>query len=312
MCPIQYRSDGPGDGTPAFMPFARFEHIVHQFPHLEHLHLQGMGEPMLHPQFFDMIEFASLGGVRVTTNTNLTVLNPRRAELCCTSGLDTLHVSIDAATAETYARIRVGSRLDRVARNFAFLQAARERCGGQRPALKIVMVIMRQNLPELPKLVRMAAQWGCSTVSAQHLCHDFHESTLPTQYRSMRAFIAAQTLVTEDPNLVAEYFREAREVADQLDIELRLPQIEVRGHPPGTPGRKRCDWPWTGAYVSYQGYSMPCCMISTPDRMNFGNVAGQPVTEVWNSPPYEAFREQLSSDEPPELCRSCSIYKGVF
>lgn len=312
MCPIQHRTDGPSNGAPAFMPFERFQEIVEQFPRLEHLHLQGMGEPMLHPRFFDMVEYAVNRGVRVTTNSNLTVLSPRRAEQCVACGLDVLHVSIDAASPEVYARIRVGSRLERVERNFGFLREARERAGANQPTLKIVMVVMRQNLAELPKLVRMAAGWGCAAVSAQHLCHDFGESTLPAQYRSMREFINAQTLATEDPRRVEKDFDEARKAAAEAGIELRLPGIEPRSHPADTPGRKRCDWPWTGAYVSYQGHSMPCCMISTPDRLTFGNVAERPAAEIWNSPGYDSFRTQLSSPTPPEVCRSCAVYQGIF
>ena len=88
MCPIQFRKDGP----PAFMAFDTFTWIIDQFDNLEELHLQGLGEPMMHPQFFDMVGYATRRGVRVTTNTNLTLLNPTRAERCVTSGLDTPHL----------------------------------------------------------------------------------------------------------------------------------------------------------------------------------------------------------------------------
>jgi hypothetical protein len=53
-------------------------------------------------------------------------------------------------------------------------------------------------------------------------------------------------------------------------------------------------------------------MISTPDRLNFGKITEQGVEATWNGPEYESFREQLSSDEPPEVCRSCALYRGVF
>jgi radical SAM protein with 4Fe4S-binding SPASM domain len=294
------------------MSFDLFERVVEQFPHLEHLHLQGMGEPMLHPRFFDMVEHLVGRGVRVTTNTNLTVLSPRRAARCVSSGLETIHVSIDAPSAESYARIRVGSRLERVARNFAFLKEARLNADSALPIIKIVMVVMRQNLGELPAMVQLAEHWGCSAVSVQHLCHDFHETTLPSQYRPMRDFVDEQSLIGEDAETVARHFAAAQSTADMLGIELRLPRTEVKAHPADLPGRERCDWPWRGAYVSYQGYSMPCCMISTPDRLTFGNLADRSAEQIWNSEAYNDFRNQLSSDQPPELCRSCAVYKGVF
>ena len=57
---------------------------------------------------------------------------------------------------------------------------------------------------------------------------------------------------------------------------------------------------------------MPCCMVATPDRIHFGNMAEQGVAATWDGAAYEAFRDQLASDEPPEICRSCALYHGTF
>jgi radical SAM protein with 4Fe4S-binding SPASM domain len=312
MCSIQFRQDGPPYGPPAFMSFETFTNSVDQFVGLQELHLQGLGEPMMHPRFFEMVEYAAQKGIRVTTNSNVTLLNDRRAERCVTSGLDCLYISIDAATAETYERIRVRAHFERVLGNLQRIVSARQRLGSATPRLRIVMVIMRQNLHELPDLVRMAHQLSIESIFVQHLCHDFGESSLPERYLPMRDFVQQETLLEEDPQRVEHYFGEARKVADTLGVELRLPRTRLRLHPAGTPGPKRCDWPWRGAYISYQGYSMPCCMVSTPDRINFGKLFEQGADALWNGPSYQTFRDQLSSDEPPEVCRSCSIYSGTF
>ena len=57
---------------------------------------------------------------------------------------------------------------------------------------------------------------------------------------------------------------------------------------------------------------MPCCMVATPDRINFGNMTEQGVEQTWNSAVYQDFRDQLASEQPPEVCRSCSLYSGTF
>jgi MoaA/NifB/PqqE/SkfB family radical SAM enzyme len=312
MCPIQFRRDGPPHGPPAFMPFDTFTRLIDQMPSLRHLHLQGLGEPMMHPRFADFVAYAVRRGVRVTTNSNLTLLNSDRAERCVTSGLDEISVSIDGATAATYERIRVRAHLDRVLRNLELLLKARERLGSATPTLRMVMVLMRQNLHELPDLVRLAHSYAMPSVWVQHLCHDFGEESLPAHYRPMRDFVQAQTLLEEDPERVEQYFGEARAVAQEWGVELRLPRTQARPHPPGTPGPDRCDWPWHGPYITYDGLSMPCCMIATPDRMNFGSMAEQGVEAVWDGPGYTEFRRQLASDEPPEICRSCSVYTRTF
>ena len=43
----------------------------------------------------------------------------------------------------------------------------------------MVVVAMRQNLDELPELVRLAHRLSIDSVFVQHLCHDFGEASLP-------------------------------------------------------------------------------------------------------------------------------------
>lgn len=312
MCPIQFRRDGPPFGPLAFMPFETFTSLIDQFTTLRELHLQGLGEPMMHPRFFDMIDYAAAKGVRVTTNSNLTLLNKARAERCVQSELSCLHISIDGSTAATYERIRVRGHYERVLRNLQLLEDARQQTKRFGPELHLVMVVMRQNLHELPDLVRFAHRWSMAEFFVQHLCHDFGESSLPAHYRPMRDFVQAQTLLEDDPTRIDYFFSEARQVARELGVKLRLPRTQPVQHAADTPGPERCDWPWRGAYISYDGSAMPCCMIATPDRASFGNMAVQGVEAVWNGEIANSFRRQLASEKPPEICQACSLYQGVF
>jgi MoaA/NifB/PqqE/SkfB family radical SAM enzyme len=312
MCPIQFRPDGAPGGPPAFMSFELFRRLVDGFPALAELHLQGLGEPLMHPRFFDMVRYAAARGIEVSTNTNMTLLPERRAEECVTSGLARVHVSLDGATAATYEYIRVRARFERVLRNLRRLAEAKARLGSARPEIHLVAVAMRRNLDELPALVRLAHGLGIAHLSVQHLCHDFGESSLPPQYRPMRAFVEDETLLEEDPGRVRRAFDEARSVAAALGVSLRLPNVRPRPHGSSPGGRARCDWPWRGAYVSYAGEAMPCCMVATPDRINFGSMAKDGVAGVWGNEAYAEFRRRLDSDDPPEICRSCAVYNGTF
>jgi len=223
------------------MEFETFTRIIDQFVTLEELHLQGLGEPMMHPRFFDMVEYATGKGITVSTNSNLTLLNAKRAKRCLTSGLDSISVSIDGSTAETYERIRVCAHFDRVLGNLQRLLTIREQSSSSLPHLRLVMVIMRQNLHELPDLVRLAHTWSMESIFVQHLCHDFKESSLSAQYLPMRKFINEETLLEEEPERIEYYFGAARNIAQELGIDLRLPHTRIRLHLPGTPGPQRCD-----------------------------------------------------------------------
>ncbi|MDB5073371.1 MAG: radical protein [Candidatus Eremiobacteraeota bacterium] len=306
MCPVRYR-----EVTNAYMAWDEFRGIVDQLPALAELHLQGLGEPLLHPRFFDMVEYAVARGVAVSVNTNLTLLTPAKAERAATCGLEAIYVSVDGATPETYERIRVDARFDRLERNMRRLLETLARHGSA-TRVQVTAVAMRENLHELADLVALTARWGLSTLSVQHLCHDFGESTLPARYAPMREFVADQTLVDHDPARVAHAFDAARAAAKEHGVALRLPRVTPVEHAPGTPGRSRCDWPWRGPYVAYDGTAMPCCMVATPDRASLGNVVREGVDAVWNGAAYEDFRARLDSDEPPEICKSCSVYAHVF
>ena len=312
MCPVQFRGEG-GRGQPrAFMDFAVYCRLIDQFPQLEELHLQGLGEPLLHPRFFDMVRYAAARGVRVSTNTNLTVLTEARAGECAASGLGVLHASLDGASAATFDAIRLGAHFERVLRNLRRLVQARQRLQSALPEIRLVAVVMRRNLHELPALVRLAHREGVGGLSVQHLCHDFGESSLPAQYRPMRDFVERESLLGDDPQRVERHFEAARAAARELGVALRLPNVTPRPHPPGTCGRTRCDWPWRGAYISYDGKAMPCCMVATPDRIHFGDMTQNGVAAIWNNAQYNAFRARLDSATPPEVCRSCAVYAGTF
>lgn len=308
MCAIQFRRDGPPHGPLAFLAFEDFQRLVEGFGDIDELQLQGLGEPTMHPRFFDMVAWASARGIRVSTNSNLTLWSRRRARQCVESGLAALHVSLDAATPELYERIRRGARFSKVIRNLRRVMAARAAVGSPLH-VRVVTVLMRQNIHELPAIVRLASAEGVRDLFVQYLCHDFEEHSLPDAYRPMRDFIHAQALDDFPRDALALAFAQARAAATMGNVNLRLPPLAQRPRATAAP---RCDWPWRGAYVSYRGDAMPCCMVGTPDRINFGNMLEHGVARIWGGASYQRFREQLADDEPSPICRSCSLYRGTF
>jgi MoaA/NifB/PqqE/SkfB family radical SAM enzyme len=71
------------------------------------------GEPLAHPQIFEMMEYAVRhSGVTVTLTTNGKLLNPQRTRKLLAIGVHVVDISLDAFSAETYSRIRVGGDLN--------------------------------------------------------------------------------------------------------------------------------------------------------------------------------------------------------
>lgn len=71
------------------------------------------GEPLVHPEGYNMIESAvKYSGVYVTLTTNGKIMNEKRTQCLLEAGVHMIDISIDAFTPETYAKIRVKGNLD--------------------------------------------------------------------------------------------------------------------------------------------------------------------------------------------------------
>jgi molybdenum cofactor biosynthesis enzyme MoaA len=127
--------------------FARIE------PYAEHLTLIG-GEPLLYPWIDDVLELLARHPIAVSINTNVT-----RLDVAMTQRLLALHelylrCSIDAATRETYRRIRGTDVFERVTGHLRrFAESAR---GRPRTHLLLNYVVMRENLDEVLPFIEFA------------------------------------------------------------------------------------------------------------------------------------------------------------
>lgn len=71
------------------------------------------GEPLAHPNGYDMIQAAvDHSGVYVTLTTNGKIMNEKRTQRLLESGVHLIDISIDAFKPETYAKIRVKGNLE--------------------------------------------------------------------------------------------------------------------------------------------------------------------------------------------------------
>lgn len=309
LCLQPYRRDKPNtEGAPAFMSLAMFIRLVEQLEGVRELHLQGLGEPLLNPDFFAMAEIASSLGMRVATSSNLSILNENLAERCLASGLFCIHVSIDGATAATYERMRIGGSLDQVIENLGLLAGRKRKNQALLPKLRLTAVLTRANLHEVALLVELAARYEMEEVFVQGLCHALGDYGLSAQHQSLRVRMQEQDYLHESRERIEEYFLEAAARARSLGVELRLPRFRRRANDP----QPSCDWPQKGIYITYQGHVTPCCMVPTSDRIMLGDGASDSLEEIWNGKSYEDFRRRLASKRPPEMCCECAILMGTF
>ncbi|MFI7599924.1 radical SAM protein [Actinoplanes sp. NPDC049681] len=310
MCLVRYRP--PVNKLAGAMRPELFHRVVAEVPELRRLTLQGLGEPLLSPYLPEMISTAVERGITVGFNTNATLLTARRAAELVESRVDWLHVSLDGAHASAYERIRDGADFETVVRNLAGLVAAKRAAGSATPWIRVVFVAMRDTIGELPDLVRLLGDIGVDELHVQNLSHSFSDTDPAGRYEDIRRFTADQALWTgADEERARQVFAAASEVARERGLKVRLPTPGAPADGPGT-NRRGCSWPWEAAYVTSAGVLQPCCMVMGDDRVSLGNLAEQTFPEIWRGPAYRDFRRRLAGDEPPEVCRGCSLYQRTF
>ena len=111
------------------MPMERFRRVIgqlHQWPgpKLKVLKLNLYGEPLVSPDFPEMLELAKQANIteRIETTTNASLLTPEVAESMIKNGLDYLRVSIYATEQDRHQRV-TGSTLNirRIRDNLVYL-----------------------------------------------------------------------------------------------------------------------------------------------------------------------------------------------
>jgi MoaA/NifB/PqqE/SkfB family radical SAM enzyme len=112
--------------------------------------LSYLGEPLLNRELPHLIAWLHSRRICTSFPTNLSVpLSEERAEALVASGLDLMLVSLDGATAQTYAKYRTGGNFELVLENVVKLAKAKRRLGKRRPVLVWKMVIFPHNAHEV-------------------------------------------------------------------------------------------------------------------------------------------------------------------
>ena len=279
----------------AHLSRAGFTRVLDQLPAVYRVKLVGLGEPLLNPEFFEMVRAARRRRVRVLTTTNGSLLDPERRGELLACGLTTLNISVDAADPETHTRLRPGSDLEQIAEGTAAL--VRERGRRRRPAIRVWHVIQRDSVPEIPALVQRCAGWGVDGLLCTAKLTNFGSASLEQVVTERRA-------LEEDLRRVVP---EARRLAEAAGLPFRCPDAPP---PPRTPAQGRpCRWPWSRAFVTVRGEVTPCPYTTGPEGVRLGSLLGEGAPEefdgAWNGPAMKELREAIRARRNPAFCRAC-------
>ena len=122
--------------------------------------MDGMGEPMMHPDIFTIIRQTKSFGLSISMSTNLQPPACDETDEFIDSGLDRLVVCVDGATQSVYEKYRIGGRLDIVEKRVLELVARKKFRRASKPIVEVQMLDLPHNHFQIADVRRMARTWG--------------------------------------------------------------------------------------------------------------------------------------------------------
>lgn len=270
LCPTGQGTLGRKSGR---MPVDLFRELVDQVAdRVYFLNLYNWGEPLLHPQIFDMAEYAASKGLSVRMSSNLNRMTSEQARLMVESGLEELLVDLDGATQETYEIYRIGGDLMLVLENVRRIIEVKRQLKSPFPLVTARTLVTRHNECQIPQIRALAWSLGVDRFW-----------TAPVYVNVNRA---------ED---TSEWLPEAGRTATRS-----------RPHQP-----RKCDQLWRNLTVSWDGGVFPCCWFHQREY-DFANVSGGAgLAAVWNNEKFVKSRSFAAgkTEAPPDTaCGWCRGY----
>lgn len=301
------------------MEFGLFEKIMNEvgaWPGPPDIFLGGFGEPLSHPRIADMVTLAKAAGSRVELISNAILLNEELARRLAAAGLDFLWVSIDGASPESYADIRLGDHLPQIVANLRRLRRKGILKIGQTPALGISFVAMKRNFADLPRVLDLGRQLGASRFSVSNV-----EAYTP----AMEAEILYANLLNQPARLVSlemprlDMAAGNDEVLKSLIGRFTLPGVAAS---PAAETLGACLFlQRRSASVRWDGRVSPCLPLLHAHTVyvngsprfwpayHIGSLAETNLNGIWNDESYRDLRRRLHefSFAPCTMCCSCDL-----
>ncbi len=257
-CPSGLRSFTRSQGDASMEVY---QHTLEQMKdHLIWLNLYFQGEPLLHPQFHQMVRVAKERGFYVMTSTNGHFLSEEQSHEIVSSGLDRLVVSLDGLDQETYATYRRGGDVEEVIKGIETLCAVKKQRGVSHPYLIVQSLLFRHNIHQVQGVKELKRVDGVDEVQCKKA--QFYDLS------------PANTLIPED----SAFSRYRTDKETGYRIKSKFPN--------------HCRRLWFGSVVTWDGDVIPCCYDKDATH-RFGNIVNNPFREIWNNTAYNDFRRQV-------------------
>jgi len=253
------------------------------------INVWGYGESLLSPRFFDLMDHCAGFKGEIQLFTNGTTLTKENTERLIEKHLHALVVSLDGATPKTVHETRSGVSLDDIVNKISMLNELKASRGKGRPSLSFSFTASRNNIHELPDLIRLAARLKAANVYVS-IARIFHPS------------LKHDSLLNDLPSAIAA-FSHASELGRHLGVHVNVQ----------TAPNEACRQPFEMLFIKWNGDVFGCCASayhSVPRFQLFlGNVHEISLDAMWNGDYMKQARQGLLGQAPlNEICARCPYY----
>ncbi len=301
-----------------------FENILNglkQMDPIPDVYFGGIGEPLFHQKTVEWIRRVKELGVKVELITNGTILTEKKCQELIDAGLDTLWVSLDGATPEGFADVRLGAELPLILENLRRLFKMRGGGHFPKPEIGVAFVAMKRNINDLPKIIKLGHTFGAryfSVSNVQPATPEMQEDRLYT--RTMRNIAYMPSPVLPKLSLPKMDFDEdtMEALAEAFNSGCN---VSFAGNNWGG-ANDVCNFVESGTMsISWTGEVSPCwplmhthmSYLHGKPRLSkkhiIGNVRENTLEEIWLNPEYVAYRERLHNFvfAPCTFCGGCDL-----
>ncbi|MFH1478205.1 MAG: radical SAM protein [Candidatus Omnitrophota bacterium] len=288
--------------------FELFKKVVDELKDMKvkNIMLGGNGDPFMHPRIIDMIEYTKKRGFIVNTSTCGVYFKERELRNMLDLGIDSINVSILAATQETYLNMHNDKKrelFDKVKKNISLISEWKKKEKKRLPCIRLVNVICNLNYFEIDKMVNLAKEIGADEVGFKRL--------------AIMPFTKKLLLTGDQIKELAEILDIADKKADLLRIATNINDFRQNIMPGLISGdytsdiysRMPCYIGWIYSRILCDGNVVPCCGCCS---YIIGNLHNNTFKEIWNSEIYREFRKKtIEIVENPSIKAECACHTCV-
>lgn len=282
---------------PRFMTFEQFKHIVDQFPGLRRAGPSGIGNAFLNPDYPRMLAYLKQRNCYVELFESCAHLKESDIQTLVDLEIDKIWVSIEAATKETYEKIRVGARFENTLANVRRLAELRDKAGKPVPQLGFLFVINKLNIDDMLSYVEMV----------KNIIGD-------TKKHGTFIFFTGLLYFPETNHLRVQVGDELKKKVDQRCRDLHIFNAWSDNI---TVDRQACEcMRWNEPFVLVNGDVQCCCAINEANqrayqvRHSFGNLFQVHFKDLWYSDVYGDFKRALQKNVFPPICKYCRTFQA--